>query len=140
MPTILITGASGFIGKALAKALDGQADLVLLSRNKPDAPGTWIKGAFELFEDLRQLDRFKIGTAVHLAAVTGGCSEEDGFAVNVQGTRRLLRYLADRGTRKIVLASSIAATGVLTGNEPRFVPLHTVVDEPYALYFPVIPR
>jgi nucleoside-diphosphate-sugar epimerase len=124
MRTILITGASGFIGRGLAKALAGRCNVVCLSRKKPDAPGEWVQGTFELFEDLRHLDRFKIDAAVHLAAVTGGCSEEDGMAINVQGTRRLLRYLCDRGTRRIVLASSIAATGLLTGSEPRFAPLH----------------
>ena len=94
-----------------------------LAVKKPDGPGEWVKGTFELFEDLRQLDRHNIDALIHLGAVTGGCSEEDGINVNVQGTRRLMRYLIDRGTRRFIMASSIAATGCLTNPEPRFVPL-----------------
>ena len=122
MSTILITGASGFIGRALTKQLADHHQLLCLSRKKPDGPGEWVKGTFELFEDLRQLDKHKIDAVIHLAAVTGGCSEEDGINVNVQGTRRLTRYLIDRGTRRFIMASSIAATGCLTNPEPRFVP------------------
>lgn len=59
------------------------------------------------------LDPFEgIDILIHLAAVTGGCTEEDGLRVNVAGTHHLLRYLIDRGCRKFVLASSIAAVGM----------------------------
>lgn len=112
----LITGASGFIGRALAARLSVEQQVICLSRNKPsnghDA-GAFVRGEFHSFEDLRQLDAFSIGCAVHLAAVTGGSSEEDALTINVGGTRRLIRYLADRGCRKFVMASSIAATGCL---------------------------
>ncbi len=120
MSTVLVTGVSGFIGGRAAKALAGKFDVIGMSRRKPELDITWIKGEFESFEDLRALDAHKIDALVHLAAVTGGCSEEDGLAVNVDGTRRLLRYLVDRGTRRFVLASSIAAVGTLDG---RFMPL-----------------
>lgn len=119
MPTILITGASGFIGGKAAKDLARDHDVALLSRKKPDAPGRWYEGSFDLLENLPQLDAHKFDALVHLGAVTGGCSEEDGLAVNVQGTRRLLRHLLDRGTRRFVLASSIAAAGLL---DNRFLP------------------
>ena len=56
---------------------------------------------------------------MHLAGETGGTSEEAGLGTNVLGTRRLLRYVLDRGCKKIVLASSIAAYGCL---HPDFVP------------------
>jgi UDP-glucose 4-epimerase len=61
-----------------------------------------------------------------LAEVTGGCSEEDGLAVNVQGTRRLYRYLLDHGCRKFITASSIAAVGSLDNN---FVPLQLPIPD-----------
>jgi nucleoside-diphosphate-sugar epimerase len=111
--TTLITGASGFIGMALAHRLAGERPVLCFSRHKPDELLPFVKGEFHSFEDLRQLDRFEINCVVHLAAATGGCSEEDGLAINVQGTRRLLRYALDRGCRKFVLASSIAAVGCL---------------------------
>jgi len=124
----LITGASGFIGMALAHQLAALEEtfgpVICLSRHRPDKTLPFIKGEFHSFEDLRQLDRYDIRRVVHLAAVTGGCSEEDGLAINVQGTRRLLRYALDRGCRKFVLASSIAAVGCLSKEFlPRTLPM-----------------
>ena len=107
MSAILITGASGFIGRALARTLAGRHQIVCLGRHKPEVEATFVKGEFGAFEDLRRLD-----AVVHLAAVTGGCSERDGLLVNVEGTRCLMRYLMDRGCRKFVMASSVAAVGL----------------------------
>jgi UDP-glucose 4-epimerase len=89
--------------------------VICMSRGDPraalggDLP--WVRGFFGAFEDLRQLDETPLDGVVHLAAVTGGCLERDGLLVNVEGTRCLMRYLMDRGIRKFVLASSIAAVG-----------------------------
>ena len=110
---ILVTGASGFIGQRLVKRLSANNSVVCLSRAKLAAEAVVVKGAFDRFEDLRKLDEFSFDAAVHLAAVTGGCSEEDGLSVNVLGTRRLYRYLLDRGCRQFITASSIAAVGSL---------------------------
>jgi len=116
MSTILVTGASGFIGKALSTSLvrSGKHKVVCMSRHKPqiDVEAAFVKGEFHDFEDLRGLDGHEIDAVVHLGAVTGGCSELDGMMVNVEGTRRLMRYLMDRGCRKFVMASSIAVVGL----------------------------
>jgi nucleoside-diphosphate-sugar epimerase len=111
MGTILITGTSGFIGKALAADLAADHDIVCMSRKPCGLDVPEVVGVFSDFEDLRKLDQYPIDAVVHLAAVTGGCREGDGIAVNVEGTRRLMRYLMDRGCRKFVMASSIAAVG-----------------------------
>lgn len=126
---ILITGATGFIGRALALRLAGSRQVVCLSRGgraaERDVAGcVQVRGSFDRFEDLRQLDAYRIDTVVHLAAVTGGCSEEDGMSVNVLGTRRLFRYLLDRGTVRFISASSIAAPGCLgSGFLPERLPI-----------------
>ncbi len=125
----LITGASGFIGRALAERLSAERPVICLSRNQPkDHPNgsVFVQGEFHSFEDLRRLDTFSITCAVHLAAVTGGSTEEDALSVNVSGTRRLLRYLIDRGCRKYVLASSIAAIGCLDGD---FLPIQIPIPD-----------
>lgn len=111
MSTILVTGASGFIGKALAASLAAKHNVVCISRSNPGLDLPTIRGNFDAFEDLRQLDEYQFDAVVHLAAVTGGCLERDGILVNVEGTRCLMRYLMDRGCRKFVMASSIAAVG-----------------------------
>ncbi|MCB9147994.1 MAG: NAD(P)-dependent oxidoreductase [Caldilineaceae bacterium] len=122
MPKILITGTSGFIGKALGVSLAQKHEVIGLSRQPTDVEGiTTIQGDFSRPDELHKLDAHSdIDVLVHLAAVTGGCSEEDGLRVNVLGTHHLLRYLIDRGVQKFVLASSIAAVGM---QSLRFRPL-----------------
>lgn len=126
MGMLLLTGGSGFIGTALLPRLAERGEVAAIGRaalkGAPAARVKAVKGVFHSFEDLRQLDGLELDGLVHLAAVTGGCSEEDGIAVNVAGTRRLLRYLSDRGCRKFVLASSIAACGSLTVSGEPFRP------------------
>jgi UDP-glucose 4-epimerase len=126
MSTILLTGATGFIGQALARELAGRHQVLCLSRSKPKVDLPWIRGDFASFEDLRQLDGRVIDAAIHLAAVTGGCLERDGMLVNVEGTRCLLRYLIDRGCKKFVLASSSAAVGA---QSPAFRPLEVPIPD-----------
>jgi nucleoside-diphosphate-sugar epimerase len=111
MSTILVTGASGFIGQALAPSLAERHDVICMSRRNPRLELPWVRGYFGAFEDLCALDGYEIDAVVHLAAVTGGCLERDGILVNVEGTRCLMRYLIDRGCAKFVFASSIAAVG-----------------------------
>ncbi len=111
MSTILVTGTSGFIGRALAASLAEKHEVVCISRKNTALDLPQVMGCFYAFEDLRALDRYKFNAVVHLAAVTGGCLERDGFEVNVEGTRCLMRYLIDRGCKKFVMASSIAAVG-----------------------------
>ena len=112
MSSILVTGASGFIGSALSAALSVEHEVVCMSRNRVDLKNvTYLRGSFGSFEDLRQLDGRNIDVVVHLGAVTGGALERDCMMVNVEGSRCLMRYLIDHGCKKFVMASSIAAVG-----------------------------
>ena len=121
MSKVLITGTSGFVGRALAESMREKHEVVCLARQETKVEGvTAIRGDFTSPEDLRKLDGQDVDLVVHLAAVTGGCSEEDGLRVNVAGTHGLLRYWIDRGCKKFVLASSIAAVGF---QSTRFRPL-----------------
>ncbi|MEZ4866989.1 MAG: NAD(P)-dependent oxidoreductase [Caldilineaceae bacterium] len=127
MSTILITGASGFIGKALATALAPHHQVICMSRRAPGlAELPYVRGEFGSFEDLRQLDRYAIDVVIHLGAVTGGCLERDGILVNVEGTRCLMRYLMERGCHKFVMASSIAAVGF---QSPKFRPVQLPIPD-----------
>ena len=113
MAAVLITGTSGFIGQALVARLKGDHEVTCLSRAETPVEGVVrLRGDFAQPNVLSRLDDRPIDTLIHLAAVTGGCSEEDGIRVNVGGTHALLRYLIDRGCRKFVLASSIALIGM----------------------------
>ena len=111
MSTLLITGASGFIGSALAAALATDHEVIAMSRSTVAIPGvTYVQGEFGSFEALRQLDEWNFDAVVHLAAELRG-PERDFVMVNGEGSRCLMRYLIDRGCRKFVMASSIAAIG-----------------------------
>ena len=124
---LLVTGASGFVGRAFARDMAAGHEVVALSRKDPGNGVRWTRGDFALFEDLRRLDDTPIDAVVHLGAVTGGCSERDAVQVNVEGTRVLMRWAIDRGCRKFVLASSIAAVGM---QSPAFRPLQVpIADE-----------
>jgi UDP-glucose 4-epimerase len=123
---ILITGASGFIGTALVKYLADKHTVICLSRQALEGLFVFVQGSFDSVEDLGGLDSYEIQAVIHLAAVTGGSTEEESLAVNVLGTRRLYRYLLDHGCRKFITASSIAVLGGLTEG---FIPLELPIPD-----------
>ncbi len=116
MGTILVTGPSGMIAGALVKSLvkAGKHKVVTMGRNEADlgVDYDFVQGEFNNLDDLNKLDEYDIDVLIHLAAVTGGCSEIDGMVVNVEGTRRLMCYLIEKGCKKFVMASSIAVIGI----------------------------
>ncbi|MFE4951932.1 NAD-dependent epimerase/dehydratase family protein [Leifsonia sp. NPDC056665] len=114
-PRVLVTGASGYIGSRLVTHLaDRGCAVTTLGRTAVDSPAENIVGSFANPDDLVQLRDHSFDVVVHLAGVTGEANEDDAFRVNVDGTRHFLRYLIDHGTRRFVIASSIAAAGCLT--------------------------
>ena len=120
----LVTGASGLIGSALVAALAGSRPVLAMSRREAPPGVPAVRADFTDPAGLAALGGCRIDSAVHLAAVTGGCSEEDGLRVNVAGTARLLRYLAAAGCRRFVLASSIAAVGLADADfRPKALPM-----------------
>ena len=123
---VLITGTSGFVGAELARSMSGPHDVVCLSRKPTDVEGvTALQGDFATEEGLALVEG-AIDVVVHLAAVTGAGTERACMAVNVLGTHLLLRTLIDRGCRKFVLASSIAAIGFQSA---RFRPLQVPIPD-----------
>ena len=117
MSSLLITGASGFIGQALLRKLNlGQFDQVYcLSRG-----GTNVTASLSATTNIRVLQGNifdtevyspslkQCDTVMHLAAVTGKASERDYFTVNTDGTKVLLAECQKAGATRFLYVSSIA--------------------------------
>lgn len=112
-PRVLVTGASGMIGRAVCMRMrrDGRG-VITAGRGRDDV--AWSAG-----EPLSNaLDG--VGAVVHLAAcvhVRGkGYSDRETFeAVNTQATLQLAREAAACGVRRFVFMSSIGVLGSVSG-------------------------
>ena len=78
MSTVLITGASGFIGRALAQSMAKDHKVVCMSRRDPDQSQTnYVRGNFATFEDLAQLNGFDIDAEVYMELEEFGKAESE---------------------------------------------------------------
>lgn len=119
---VFVTGASGFVGGGLVRALRARlapADrLFLLSRRagRADEPGTtWLAGSLE---DLGRHEEALLSAdyVYHLAA-EARLSGRDFFRVNAEGTAALVSLLGkSRRLKALVLVSSIMAVDRLRGD------------------------
>jgi len=107
---ILVTGAAGYIGSALVKALAGRD--VLATDQSPPAP---VIGNIAYPQFARSLITPDIGSVFHLASLVSGGAEQNfelGTKVNLDATRDLLEACRLAGhCPKFVFASSIAVYG-----------------------------
>ncbi|MGH9817368.1 MAG: NAD-dependent epimerase/dehydratase family protein, partial [Candidatus Acidiferrales bacterium] len=128
MRSTLITGASGFAGRALLRRLGAVTEprtIYCLARKQAEAgaraglrsavPGDDVTSASvqyvtgDLSEPasyeacLRQVD-----TVVHLAATTGKAEREEYFRVNAEGTRALVERCRAAGVQRFLHVSTIA--------------------------------
>lgn len=122
MATVLITGAAGFIGRALTSALKGAHYIVAVDlREVPEAqrmPGVTYATADIGDPKLGAIFRtYQPQTVVHLASVVaaGGDPERD-YAIDVLGTKNVLSASLDAGAKHIVVTSSGAAYGYYADN------------------------
>ena len=107
---ILVTGASGYIGSALVKALAGHE--VLATDQSAPAP---VIGNIAYPQFARSLITPEIDAVFHLASLVSGGAEQNfelGTKVNLDATRDLLEACRLAGhCPKFVFASSIAVYG-----------------------------
>lgn len=114
---VLVTGASGFVGRALCPALGAAGHSVLRAVRRDDGqPGTVVSGdlgpSCEWFERVECPD-----VIVHLAARVHQMNERHDDAerlhqqANAQGTLALASLARERGVRRFVFVSSVKVNG-----------------------------
>jgi len=123
--TVLITGASGFIGGRLRDALlDAGADVVALRRpGSPEAKrGRSAVAEYDDRDALRRLvEKERPAFVYHVAGATKGVTYADFQRANVMPTRNLLDAVREAyaGTRRFVHVSSLASYGPSTKQRPH---------------------
>jgi nucleoside-diphosphate-sugar epimerase len=123
--TVLVTGANGFVGRALCAALAAAGRGVRHAERRMDAASAGAVAIGDIGPDTdwsTALDG--VGCIVHLAARTHVLRETAGDAlaayrrINVAGTERLARAAAARGARRLVFLCSVKVNGEATDERP----------------------
>jgi nucleoside-diphosphate-sugar epimerase len=126
---ILVTGAAGYIGSALVRALrrEMRGDEVIAT----DQGGDGLVGNLAYPPFARSLITPEVGVVFHLASLVSGGAEQNfelGTKVNLDATRDLLEACRLAGHRpKFVFASSIAVYGA---HFPNSIPDPVTDDTP----------
>ncbi|HEY8858337.1 MAG TPA: NAD-dependent epimerase/dehydratase family protein [Gaiellales bacterium] len=123
MTGVLVTGATGFVGGAIARRLlaDGRT-IRVLARTPAAAAALEALGAEVAAGDVLEPDtveRAARGCEIvyHAAGVNGFCMRDPGpmRAANVSGTENVIAAAARAGARRVVYTSSAATIGEAAG-------------------------
>lgn len=119
MKKVLVTGATGFVGRFLVEKLESPKCIVR-------------KSAIHSFSDVHELESIDantdwsvalkdVGTVIHLAGIAHSpnvSSMSDYNNVNVQGTINLATSAAEAGVKRLVFVSTIGVNGTVTEDLP----------------------
>ncbi|MEL7129290.1 MAG: NAD-dependent epimerase/dehydratase family protein [Pseudomonadota bacterium] len=108
--TISLTGATGFIGRALLKQLttSGYRVRALTRRPRSDPGIEWLVGDIESEGTLRQLAA-ESDVFIHLAGLTKAITRAELLKINGTAAGRAAAAATAAGTRRFILVSSLAA-------------------------------
>lgn len=116
-PLIAVTGATGFIGRALVDALLPTARVRALVRRYDDQTDAMARRGVDLaLGDLAEPDSAKYlvrgaDVVIHCAAQMGRADPAKSYAINVIGTERLARAARAAAVGRFIYVSSISVLG-----------------------------
>jgi nucleoside-diphosphate-sugar epimerase len=129
---IVITGASGFIGKDLLKQLDVNAfDVTIVTRNKDKFNGHFTKSITIVEADLLTLHSLVAAfnqqdILVNLAAEVRNSDLLE--ATNVQGTKNIIQAIHQTSVSKVIHLSSVGVVGKGYSQLPLLVDENTIAS------------
>ncbi len=116
MKKILLTGATGFIGKALTRHFSGTdyqiRALIHPSSTTPDLPkGIPVEAFVSGLNDIRGLQAALVGVDIvyHLASEEALGAEGDLLGTDIQGTRNMVRAAEEAGVKRFIYLSHLGA-------------------------------
>ncbi len=117
---IIVTGATGFIGKEIVSELSGKNFKIYqignsnVKKQSPDAK--FYKIDITKFENVCELKELnEVDVVIHSAGLAhqfGNIKKERFFKTNVEGTRNILELAVNLKVKHFVLISSTAVYGV----------------------------
>jgi len=131
-PTVLITGASGFVGKYLLENLINDYHVIAIARRSRAAAGVgfypnldWIQWDIANLKLFNQVLGFIIGKGgaeflIHLAGYYNfDYSDNNEYErTNITGTKNILELARKTNVKHFIFASSLAALNFVGGNKP----------------------
>ncbi len=125
-PSVLVTGAAGFIGSHLVDSLlaDGISVRAMIRRNEDDS--FLNTAAQKVYGDLTDPSSLRtaaegMDTIYHLAAISrhdANVPDAEYQAVNVLGTHHLLDAARDAGVKRFLYTATIEAVGISRDGNP----------------------
>jgi nucleoside-diphosphate-sugar epimerase len=114
---ILITGGTGFIGNRLVKRLieKNQKVRCLVLKEDKGLPLISDSGAEIVYGDILNVKSIEdsldnVRVVLHLAALVGSPNQELCMKINAGGTRNVIEACRNKGVKRIIAMTSVAAT------------------------------
>jgi len=133
---VVVTGASGFVGRALVRHLHASGRrVVAISRRTWDAPAGVQLVTVADYDDVPALAAAiaPASAVVHLASVAHRSADAAEFTASTRSAQTMLAAAAARGARRFILMSSIGVNGNVSRSRPFTEADVPAPAEPYAL-------